>query len=72
MGKRSGVPDTDEAVAKLSFAELEAEISRCALGYQTGGSSQGRKSFSKRLVWLESQREKLHGIPAPRRDFRQR
>jgi len=70
MGKRSGVPDTDEAVAELRLAELEAEINRCALGYKIGGTSQGRKAFFKRLLWLESQREKFHGIPAPRRDFR--
>ena len=38
MGKRSGVPDTDEAVAELRLAELEAEINRCALGYKIGGT----------------------------------
>ena len=65
MGKRFGFPDTDEAVAELSLAEIESEISRCALGHKIGGSSLGRKSFFKQPVWLESQREELHGIPAP-------
>ncbi|WGS18554.1 MULTISPECIES: hypothetical protein [unclassified Bradyrhizobium] len=26
-----------------------------------------KKSAIKRLVWLECQREKLHGVPAPKR-----
>ena len=47
MGKRFGFPDTDEAVAELSLAEIESEISRSALGHKIGGSSLGRKSFFK-------------------------
>ena len=72
MGKRSGVPDTDEAIAALSLAQLNAEIERCALGLSISGTSQGRKAFFKRLVWLEGLREKHHQIPAPKRDFRRR
>lgn len=71
MRKRSRVPDTDEAVAALSITELNAEITRCAFGFRISGS-QGRKAFFKRLVWLESLREKFHSIPAPQRDFHQR
>jgi hypothetical protein len=26
-----------------------------------------KKSAMKRLVWLEAQRERLHGVPAPNR-----
>jgi hypothetical protein len=72
MRKRSRIPDTDEAVAALSITELNAEINRWAFGFRTSGTSQGRKAFFKRLVRLESLREKFHNIPAPKRDFRQR
>lgn len=50
MGKRSSMPDTDEAVAALSLAQLNAEIERCTLGLTISGTSQGRKAFFKRLV----------------------
>ncbi|HPU11942.1 MAG: hypothetical protein KBE14_10270 [Ottowia sp.] len=59
----------DEA-AFPSAASLDADIVRCIWGYENGGSSQGRKSFFKRLVWLEAQREQLFGLAAPRRAFR--
>ena len=62
--------EKDPAVlAVLPLDRLEAEISRCLLGYQTGGTSQGRKAFFKRLVMLEDIREETHGIPAKRRTF---
>jgi hypothetical protein len=64
MGKRSGVPETEEAVAKLSLAELHAEIARCLWGAENGGTSQGRKAFFKRLVWLETMREKRRNATA--------
>jgi len=65
---RSGVVDTEEEVAKLTLDEINAEIQRCLAGAGPGGqASQGRKSFFKRLVWMEKMREKIHGIPAPRR-----
>ena len=55
----------------MSLSEIEAEIQRCLLGAENGGSSQGRKSFFKRLVWLEQQRESLYNVIAPRRAFRE-
>jgi hypothetical protein len=48
MGKRSGVPDTEEAVSKLTLEEPKAEIQRFLKGFEQGGTSQGRKSFFKR------------------------
>ena len=72
MGRRSGVAETEEEVAKLSLDELNVEIERCLQGFEYGGSSQGRKSFFKRLVWLEKMREKIHGIPATGRLWRSR
>jgi hypothetical protein len=68
MGRRSGVPDTEEEMAKLTLDEVSAEIQRCLDGAYSGGpGSQGHKSFFNRLVWMENIRKKLHGIPAPRR-----
>ena len=67
--RRSGVADTDADAAQMSHAEFESEIERCKWGFENGGSSQGRKAFFKRLVWLEQRREKLFGVPAPARRF---
>jgi hypothetical protein len=72
MGKRSGVPDSKEEIAKLTIFELNTEIQRCLWGAEHGGTSQGRKAFFKRLVWLEKQREVLFGISAKKRAFRSR
>ncbi|BCT93668.1 hypothetical protein LYSHEL_26950 [Lysobacter helvus] len=65
--------ETDrDVLAELPLERLNAEISRCLLGYQTGGSSQGRKAFFKRLVMLEDIREQAHGVPAKQRTFSSR
>jgi hypothetical protein len=64
------VSETDqEVVAKAPLSELNHEIQRCLLGYETGGTSQGRKAFFERLVWLEKIREASHGVPAKQRRF---
>lgn len=55
----------------MSLTEIDSEIQRCVWGAENGGTSQGRKAFFKRLVWLEKQREKLFGVTAPHRAFRQ-
>lgn len=59
MGRRSGVAETEDEVAKLSLDELNREVWRCLDGSQYAGSSQARKSFFKRLVWLEKTRDKI-------------
>jgi hypothetical protein len=69
MGKRAAVPTTDEEIEALSLEQLNAEIGRALIGYETGGTSQGRKAFFKRLVWLENHREAIHGVIAKRRRF---
>ena len=62
--------ETDEAaIAAVPLADLNHEIQRCLHGYETGGSSQGRKAFFERLIWLEKIRESKHGIEAKRRRF---
>lgn len=69
---RSGTADLGDEVSKMSLAEIDSEIQRCLWGAENGGTSQGRKSFFKRLVWLEQQREELFDVEAPRRVFRTR
>jgi hypothetical protein len=69
VGKRSGYPDTNAAVEALTLAELNREIQRSLIGYQLDGRGPAGKAFFKRLVWLETQRQRLHGIDAKRRRF---
>ena len=62
--------ETDEVViASVPLTDLNHEIRRCLHGYETGGTSQSRKAFFDRLVWLEKIRESKHGIEAQRRRF---
>ena len=68
MGKRSEAPETEEQAAQLTLKELNGWIARAefrALHMKLSASL--KKSAMKRLVWLETQREKLHDVPAPRR-----
>lgn len=65
----AAVPTTDDEIEALSLEQLNFEIGKALMGYELGGTSQGRKAFFKRLVWLEAHREALHGIKAKRRRF---
>ena len=68
MGQRSGAPETEADAAKLSLSELNDWISRAEFRALHAKLSAALKtSAMKRLVWLESQRERLHGVPAPAR-----
>jgi hypothetical protein len=69
---RSGVADYTDETSKMTRVEIDSEIQRCLWGAENGGTSQSRKAFFKRLMWLEQQREKHFGVIAPRRVFRQR
>lgn len=60
MGKRSGVIDHEEGLAKLSLVELDAEIDRCRTRLKIAPTSQLRKSFESRIHWLEQYRAKHH------------
>jgi hypothetical protein len=74
MGNRSGVPDSDQDVVNLSLKELNKMIAACEWRANNNARShQLRKASHKRLIWLEAQRERLHGVPAPpRRPLRAR
>jgi hypothetical protein len=66
MGERSRPPVTD--AAKLSLQELNGLIARAEFSaLHLKHSASLKKSAKKRLVWLEAQRERLHGVPAPDR-----
>jgi hypothetical protein len=60
MGKRSGVINHEEGLAKLSRAELDAEIERCRVRLKIAPTSQLRKSFEGRIHWLERFRANQH------------
>lgn len=60
MGKRSGIIDHEEGLAKLSLAELDAEIARCEIRRKIASSAQLRKRFESRIQWLQRFRAR-HG-----------
>jgi hypothetical protein len=60
MGKRSGVIETEEGLARLSLAELDAEIARCKLRFQFAPNKRQQRAFEKRIHWLKRFREKHH------------
>jgi hypothetical protein len=53
MGKRSGVPHTDDELAKLSREELAAELERSRVRLTIAGSTKMAKQWHKRIHWLE-------------------
>jgi hypothetical protein len=59
----------EEVLSRVPLSELNHEIQRCHYGYENGGTSQGRKAFFDRLVWLEKIRESSHGVEAKARRF---
>jgi hypothetical protein len=69
VGKRSGTAELSADVDAAPLSWFNAEIQRCIHGYETGGSSQGRKAFFKRVIWTEAQRERVYGVVAPKRRF---
>ena len=72
MGRRSGVSETKEQVAKMTLDDLNAEIERHLGMAYSGAGSAGRKECFKRAVWLEQMREEIYRIPAKRRLWRER
>lgn len=68
MGDRSQSPETEADAAILTLRELNGWISRAefrAVNLKLSASL--KRSAMKRLIWLEAQRERLHGVPAPDR-----
>jgi hypothetical protein len=70
MRQRSGFPTTEAEVSLLSLSELNEIIAHLRYRAEAMGlSSSLRRSSFKGLVWFETQRERLHGVPAPKREF---
>lgn len=61
MGKRSGVIDHEEGLAKLTLAELDREIARCRGRLVIAANTRQRKQFESRIHWLEAFRHRHHG-----------
>jgi len=74
VGRRSAIPTSEDEVAELSLEQLNGAIAMIEWRAQNNAlSHQLRKASFKRLVWLEEQREKLHGVARPpRRPLRAR
>jgi hypothetical protein len=70
--KRSGAAGSPSEFKGISLDQIQSDIQRCQWGAENGGTSQGRKSYFKRLVLLEKVREEMFEIEAPRRAFRER
>ena len=54
MGKRSGVPHTDEELERLTVDDLEAELRRVRVRLTIPGSAKTAKQLHKRIHWLEA------------------
>ena len=68
MGERSRAPEDEKDAEKLRLNELNGWISIAEFRATKMKLSASLKKFAmKRLVWLEEQREKLHGVPAQKR-----
>ncbi len=68
MNETCAVPAALEALEQHSLNQLNAEIRRCLMGFACG-SGLARRAYFRRLCWVEAMREKLHGMPAPKRRF---
>ncbi len=66
-GRLKGGANTEAEAEKLSLSELNLLIAGAEWRFDSVTNSNLRKSAFKRLVWLEAQRERLHGIEAPER-----
>ena len=53
----------------MTLDELDSEISRMLIGWQKGGTSQGRRAHFKGLLALEAVKEVRFGVPAKKRRY---
>ena len=67
MGRLKGGANTEAEAERLSLSQLNLLIAGAQWRLDAVTNSNLRKSAFKRLVWLEAQRERLHGIDAPER-----
>jgi len=68
MGRLKGGANNKDEAQRLTLAELNKLIARAEWRYNDAGlNSAMRKDAFARLTWLETQRERVHGVPAPDR-----
>jgi hypothetical protein len=68
MGRLKGSANNASECERLTLPELEKLIVYADWRYSHGGlNSAMRKDAFARLIWLEAERERLHGIEAPSR-----
>ena len=72
MGRRSGIPTASNDLGTMSLETLNVEIVRAEQQLASATISNDRKSFFRRLIWLEAHREATFGVPAPARRMRAR
>lgn len=56
----------EDEVEKFSLDELNSKIARCETGWRDAPPKR-KNGYLRRLAWLERQRMRLHGVPAPAR-----
>ena len=54
MGKRSGVPHTDDELERLTGDDLQAELERSRSRLTIAPSAKMAKQWQKRIQWLEA------------------
>jgi len=67
MTRHKGGANTENEAEKLTLGQLNKLIAVAVWRFQNVGNSSLRKVTLKRLIWLEAQRERLHGVSAPAR-----
>jgi len=58
MGKRTGVSNREEDIAKLTLQELNTEIARCESRLECAPNAYLKKAFEKRIHWLKKLRSR--------------
>jgi hypothetical protein len=69
VSKSSASKKTIEEASEMTLEQLNATIARMKHGWETGGSSQGRRAYFNELVVLEALREVRFQIEAPKRRY---
>ncbi|HLQ19227.1 MAG TPA: hypothetical protein VK146_09610 [Tabrizicola sp.] len=69
MSKSSASKKIEGEASEMTLEQLNAAIARMRRGWETGASSQGRRSYFKELVALEAFREARFQIEAPKRRY---
>jgi len=54
MGRRSGVPHTNDELDRLTGDELQADLDRSRLRLTIAPSTMAAKEWRKRIHWLEA------------------